>query len=74
MTSVLPEPGKRAEAEGYYEQALELAGRLGDKVSGPELADLYPGYGKQLRDWGQLDKALEYLEKAFSYRQPRPDK
>ncbi len=58
--------GNKDLAESYYKQALEVLEPSGLPVS---LSDVYHSYGQRLRGWGEVDRAFEYMEKAYRQRE-----
>lgn len=58
--------GNKEQAETYYHQALEMLEPSGLANS---LADIYHSYGQRLRNWGEVDRAFEYMEKAYRQRE-----
>ncbi|HEX2914520.1 MAG TPA: helix-turn-helix transcriptional regulator [Chloroflexia bacterium] len=62
--------GRKEEARGYYELALSAFEDQGGPVTGgagPKafLAEAYYNYGQSLREWGEIERAFEYLDKAY---------
>lgn len=63
---IAAEQGNRNQAEDYYRQALTIL----EPASIPAtLADIYHSYGQRLRTWGDVDKAFEFMEKAYRQRE-----
>ncbi len=63
--------GKKEVAKTFYQKALAALSTTSSS-SGPsnlQIADLYYSYGQQLREWGEIEGAFEYLEKAYKLRQ-----
>ena len=67
--------GDREKATSYYQKALDaIANNYDEPVTSNNIeavADIYYSYGQQLREWGEIEKAFEFLEKAYQYRQKR---
>jgi tetratricopeptide (TPR) repeat protein len=61
--------GQREEAEGYYRQAFQVLQGAAQTEQEPQLSALYHSYGQRLREWGQVEKAFEYLDKAYRQRE-----
>jgi tetratricopeptide (TPR) repeat protein len=57
----------RETAENYYQKAIELV--QPDPALATSLAEIYRSYGQQLKDWGEIDRAFDYIEKAFRQRE-----
>ncbi len=58
--------GDKKQSDEYFSQALKIL-----EVSGlaTSLADIYHSYGQRLRNWGQVDRAFEFMEKAYRQRE-----
>ena len=66
--------GHKNEAISYYQKALAaLPSTMSQtkNVFSTEVADIYYSYGQQLREWGDVEQAFEFLEKAYQFRQSR---
>ncbi len=59
--------GRNEQAETYYRRAIETV--EGEPRLAGNLADIYHSYGQQLKSWGDMERAFEYLEKAFRQRE-----
>ena len=53
-------------SENYYHKALEVVEASDMAI---HLADIYHSYGQRLRSWGEVDRAFEYMEKAYRQRE-----
>ncbi len=58
--------GEKSQAEAYYRQALSIVEASNMAIT---LADIYHSYGQRLRAWGEVDRAFEYMEKAYRQRE-----
>ena len=56
----------RTTAQSYFDQALAVLENTGLANS---QAEVYHSYGQYLRTWGDLDRAFEFMEKAYRQRE-----
>jgi tetratricopeptide (TPR) repeat protein len=57
----------KEQAESYYRKAIETL--QPDQKLASSLANVYHSYGQQLRSWGEIERAFEFMEKAFQQRE-----
>lgn len=57
----------KEQAESYYRKAIEVV--QPDQKLASSLANVYHSYGQQLRNWGEIERAFEFMEKAFQQRE-----